>query len=147
MCVSLAGTLCFASGKPAKKWTYWGRSYWSSIVISYCGCLVVLQCCEGNCSLFFKESYSIITWRILIESPHNKGLLIHISSFLVEMLFCFLRLFILSAVIYQIKSFFFFKQKRWYLKFWESVFLCESLMCLAIDKLLSYMVHTSTHLR
>ncbi|KAJ4727923.1 Proline--tRNA ligase [Melia azedarach] len=21
------GTLCFASGKPAKKWTYWGRSY------------------------------------------------------------------------------------------------------------------------
>ncbi|KAB2609988.1 proline--tRNA ligase C19C7.06 [Pyrus ussuriensis x Pyrus communis] len=22
-----AGTLCFASGKPAKKWTYWGRSY------------------------------------------------------------------------------------------------------------------------
>ncbi|KAJ0981792.1 hypothetical protein J5N97_010047 [Dioscorea zingiberensis] len=20
------GTLCFASGKPAKKWTYWGRS-------------------------------------------------------------------------------------------------------------------------
>ncbi|XP_071698315.1 proline--tRNA ligase, cytoplasmic-like [Rutidosis leptorrhynchoides] len=23
----LEGTLCFASGKPAKKWTYWGRSY------------------------------------------------------------------------------------------------------------------------
>ncbi|CAN8288768.1 unnamed protein product [Cochlearia groenlandica] len=21
------GTLCFASGKPAKKWTYWCRSY------------------------------------------------------------------------------------------------------------------------
>ncbi|GAB2226017.1 hypothetical protein Droror1_Dr00021800 [Drosera rotundifolia] len=21
------GTLCFASGKPAKKWSYWGRSY------------------------------------------------------------------------------------------------------------------------
>ncbi|GLT71961.1 hypothetical protein SLA2020_439410 [Shorea laevis] len=21
------GTKCFASGKPAKKWTYWGRSY------------------------------------------------------------------------------------------------------------------------
>ncbi|GMP87309.1 hypothetical protein CsSME_00039738 [Camellia sinensis var. sinensis] len=21
------GVLCFASGKPAKKWTYWGRSY------------------------------------------------------------------------------------------------------------------------
>ena len=23
----LIGTTCFASGKPAKKWTYWGRSY------------------------------------------------------------------------------------------------------------------------
>ncbi|GJN11636.1 hypothetical protein PR202_ga29839 [Eleusine coracana subsp. coracana] len=21
------GTLCFASGKPAKKWSFWGRSY------------------------------------------------------------------------------------------------------------------------
>ncbi|PRQ29350.1 putative proline--tRNA ligase [Rosa chinensis] len=21
------GTLCFASGKPARKWTYWGRTY------------------------------------------------------------------------------------------------------------------------
>ncbi|GFS30578.1 tRNA synthetase-related [Actinidia rufa] len=25
--VGRGGTLCFASGKPAKKWTYWGRSY------------------------------------------------------------------------------------------------------------------------
>lgn len=25
--VPITGTLCFASGKPAKKWTYWGRSY------------------------------------------------------------------------------------------------------------------------
>jgi len=24
-----SGTLCFASGKPAKKWSFWGRSYWS----------------------------------------------------------------------------------------------------------------------
>jgi hypothetical protein len=24
---TIAGTACFASGKPAKKWTYWGRSY------------------------------------------------------------------------------------------------------------------------
>jgi len=23
-----SGTLCFASGKPAKKWSFWGRSYW-----------------------------------------------------------------------------------------------------------------------
>ncbi|KAL6512824.1 hypothetical protein OROMI_031599 [Orobanche minor] len=23
----LEGTKCFASDKPAKKWTYWGRSY------------------------------------------------------------------------------------------------------------------------
>lgn len=23
----IAGTLCFASGKPAKKWALWGRSY------------------------------------------------------------------------------------------------------------------------
>ena len=28
LCFLCAGTLCFASGKPAKKWTYWGRSYW-----------------------------------------------------------------------------------------------------------------------
>jgi hypothetical protein len=25
-----SGTVCFASGKPAKTWSFWGRSYWPS---------------------------------------------------------------------------------------------------------------------
>ena len=41
------GTVCFASGKPAQKWSFWGRSYWSPWPValpfssSFCPCKAV----------------------------------------------------------------------------------------------------------
>jgi len=79
-----SGTLCFASGKLAKKWSFWGRSYWWPVVGVFSDSVLVKSCSFGISDTNLKIHLHCVLHRlaVLMSSLLTKAICSSIHCYL-----------------------------------------------------------------